>query len=367
VYEKLIEVLKRYKIPDVGVYFVNRFEELREILNITSKEVTSINIVYGPWGCGKTEFARALTYVFENIESDVTCIYLNPLEEKRVEWGVKITGVDVREYIQVRFNVSLEELLSTCSISELVVKLVKTIGYTLYQLVEKWRLRGRRVLIIIDEVKKILEHQGYTINDLVTALYNGRGLREELQLKNLTYIIMTSDQVIVEDALREFGKCNIYLIWHLDYYSSRKLCEYLNLDNIDLIIKLTGGCPRAIISIKELGLKTWINNVISNLRNIIVKIQSKLKYTLSETLTEIRKVVDDVDTFDMNMEVKNILVRENILTYIVPNRLSSIPEDYWIGKYWAWQMPIYYIILKLFTEKRLHIDADDAIKHLSTS
>ena len=105
--------------------------------------------------------------------------------------------------------------------------------------------------------------------------------------------------------------------------------------------------------------------MLTIIRNVIIKIQSILKYSINEVLKEIKKILDNVDTFDVDMKIKSILVNENILTYVIPNRISTLPKDFWIGKFWSWQIPIYYYIFKAFYEKGIYIDVNDFLKFLS--
>ncbi|NPA69413.1 MAG: hypothetical protein GXO26_01270 [Crenarchaeota archaeon] len=279
---------------------------------------------------------------------------------KRLDWGIRISKIDVRKFLTFRFNKSIEDLLNSYSIPEIVINIAKSFGILLTYLVERWNLENRRILFIVDEIKKILEYRGLTINELITSLYDGRGIRQELGLKDLTYLIMTN-QLLIEDVLREVGRCWIYLMWHLDLDNALTLCKNLNMDDSDLIIKLTGGCPGAIFDIRQVGLDKWIESIINHVKSTVFKIMMELGISFSEVKKNLDKIINNVDTLEIGMRVRRILIRENLMIYMISTQISKIIKDLWIGKSWSWQMSIYYHVIKTICDKGLDISGESLL------
>ena len=136
--------------------------------------------------------------------------------------------------------------------------------------------------------------------------------------------------------------------------------------DIDLVLKLSNGCPRVIIDIWIYGLENWLNNIITRLKIILEKIRQKLKTSVSQILKEIEKLIANVDTFDVEPEIRNELIKENVLILLIHEQahLSKIEKNPLVGDLWAWQIPAYYYVFKTFYEKDLNISATDVIKIL---
>ncbi|NPB01060.1 MAG: hypothetical protein GXO10_06760 [Crenarchaeota archaeon] len=136
------------------------------------------------------------------------------------------------------------------------------------------------------------------------------------------------------------------------------------MDNSDLIIKLIGGCLRVIFDIRQVGLDKWIESIINHVKNIIFKIMMDLGPSFSEVKKNLDKIIDNVNTLEIDMRVRRILIGKNLMIYMISTQISKIDKDFWIGKLWSWQMPIYYYVIKTICEKGLDIDKESILNQV---
>ena len=342
--------IKEYKIPELRINFIDREFEVERLLNqVLNMEISWCFVIYGPWGCGKSTFLKALTYALSNVE-DVITMYIDLTEE---------------ELTKVLY-------LPKPEIEKEVIKIIQDLGsylvviIRLYEfmkkLVEKLKLRRRKFMIIIDEVTKSLEHYRVSIRDFVSSMDKKiHEIVEELNLDRIFPILITSDQTAIEIFNRESGKSiSVLMMWHLQEKDYRELLNQLECpsDIMEEVIELSGFCPRIAIDLKYRygwNLNAWRKEMIEKIKVII------WRYSL-ETGKAIEKVInEELDPNPDNQAFKPIaklFIQNNILIFMKHEeaRISNIKKREWIGNIFSWQIPIYMKIIELIKEqKKLNI------------
>ncbi len=342
--------IKEYEIPELRINFVDREFEIEKLLNqILNMEISWNFIIYGPWGCGKSTFLKALTHALNDVE-ELVVMYIDLTEE---------------ELTKTLYLPKLE-------LEKEVVKIVQDIGGHLAVIVrfyefmkkfiEKVRLKRKKFIIVVDEITKSLEHYRISIRDFVSSM--DRKIHEivkELDLDKIFPIIITSDQTAVEMFNRESGKSlSVLMMWHLREESFRELLSQLKCPSniIEDVIELSGCCPRIAIDLKyryNWNLNIWKREIVEKIKSII------WRYSL-ETGRVIEKVIDEeLDSNPDNQAFKPIakmFIQNNILIFLKHEdaRISNVRKEEWVGNMFAWQIPIYMKIIETIKkQKKLNV------------
>ena len=319
----------------------------------------SFNIVIsGPWGCGKTEFMRALTYSLSKIE-DFLIMYMNLPKSYVKEEFYATTDINIIQVIE-------EFITSTLGIrSKIITCIYDLINY----LSKRFKLKDKRLIIILDEVVNSIKQIGLTIRDLVT------GLSKEIYdiawkfHCQIHTILVTSEQTALYEFKREEGKnLLIYQIWHLNKDSFIRILQEINCP-IDhkLIVELSGYCPRIVHELKILNwnLEKWISKIIENVQVTLKKCIRELGKNIQEVIKELLNTIENVDKIEYT-KLWDYLLENNIVTPLFNKWLSNKPsKDTWIGDYVAYKIPAYYYVIKTIVNKRsIDITIQDILKEI---
>lgn len=96
------------------------------------------------------------------------------------------------------------------------------------------------------------------------------------------------------------------------------------------------------------SLKMQISEKIETIINILEQYLKENLKNINEVLEELKSGVDDVDNLSM-FKIWNYLLNKNIAIKIDAkfHKISNLPEEPWIGNRNAFQLSIYYWILKI--------------------
>ncbi|RLE54118.1 MAG: hypothetical protein DRJ40_11610 [Thermoprotei archaeon] len=350
--EKIVEKVCRYWVKDLRTYFVDREHEVKYLINeverLNNVARAHILVITGPWGCGKSEYARALTHALRDEENYVP-IYID-MAEQEFEKVYATTRLDLKNIIEEFCRAVLGDRAA------IILHTYKLSKY----LAEKINLRNKTLLLIIDEVTKSLDKYRVSIRDLVASLSKKiYDISHELNC-NIYPILLTSEQTTTQHFTREAGKnLTVLQMWHLPEQAHRQLLNNLGTKHQhELIIELTGGCPRTLydIYIKYSGnLEAWLRQLIQEkiapIYTLAIDLQ-QLEYLheVLENPDNIRPMIPGIQ--EPKYVITRIMYEINIATQLVPDWLSPRPRtSYWIGKYRAYQVPAYYWILKTMIEE----------------
>ena len=366
--ERVVSRLNSYRVSIEGVgsvRFVDRWGEVRAILDPGFKVVLGgmVTVLYGPKGCGKTSLFRALHDAVRGVGGDVDVLIVSgereAWEAERLHIPPSLAGV-IREASRfLGFEVS-----STGEVRGFldVAKIVSTIvGYIASMLRE-----ARRVLIVVDEVKadsgeRLSELRGWLESFSNTLLWDNQRYME--RGGRVAVIALTSDALVSKLRYKVGPKVVWSLMWNLGYEAMVELAGELELqEDPGILWRLTGGNPRALITIKRRGLERWIQEEI--LDSTWRTLREAVRRRGENIWGRLEKAVEDLDEADA--ELQELMLENNIAIYIAGSDLiSRVPDEKWVRKRYAYQIPAYHHAMKVISTKRtLEITPQDVIKEV---
>ncbi len=350
--------LHEYVVPDLGVKFIDRELEFEKLIkHYCRRDVSWIHVITGPWGCGKTQFARAMTYALQ-FSSDYVVLYVN-LSEEELDKVFYPTKPELQSLI---IKLVIELLDGT--VLKLPTNLYKFVKYV----VERLRVRGKIFLVIIDEVTRSLDRYRISIRDYVASL--SLKIYDISKEYNCTFypILLTSDQTATELFLRERGKnLSIHLLWNLSKEALIQLLQLLNSPLDPAVVwYITGGNPREVLLLMReyrWELVPYMDARVKDVMSIIAEYIRDTGTSVDEVVRQCQVVVENPDYLSYQ-RFWSYLLRYNVAMYVDArlHRLSTIEKCEWIGEDCAFQLPIYYWILRAIVDKRrLRITARDVL------
>jgi energy-coupling factor transporter ATP-binding protein EcfA2 len=367
--ERVTLGLTRYTITELNIgslRFVDRVREAKAILDEGEKAVLNgmITVLYGPKGCGKTSLFKALHDIVTSMEdADVDVVIVGSEKEAwRAEklYAPKSLNDILREVKGILgFNVtSTGEVASSLAID--ATKIISLmVGYIAQMLRSK-----RKIVIVLDEVKadsgeRLAEFRGW-LEGFANTLKWDAGKYWVEKGGSISVVALTSDALVSEIRYKVGSKVNWALMWNLPYNAMVELAEQLNLSiDPELLWRLTGGNPRALVGIKVAGLKGWIDlDVLGRVWRVIKEAGVTARASIWD---ELKVVTDSID--DGGAGLLNIMEKHNIAVFIGGStKISDIPKEEWVGRYYAYQIPAYYYALKAMVARRsLHVTPDDIL------
>ena len=365
--EEVIDGLKEYIVPLLNINFINRRYETEQLLNIIKRMGTKswIHVITGPWGCGKSEWARALVFALNRLDK-CNAVYLD-LTEKEID---KFYATTKREIIELIEKVVEHLLGDRIKIPWYVYRIAK-------EIYKKMKIKGESFIIVFDEITYAIGRNRYEIEAFVNSL--GRKLidiaREFSCIAHA--VIITSDQLASKYFTLLSGKLlSNYIMWNLDKNSFHILVESLKAPySVDKLWRILGGNPRALIDLwlrYEWNLTEYIGEQIDKIGTIIreeaIEVSTQRNITYNEAINlifnELDRVLKDINELDTTI-LWSKLLEENITIYVDRrfHKLSELPSCEWVSKRCAFQLPIYYWILKVIAKcKTLNITVDPILR-----
>jgi energy-coupling factor transporter ATP-binding protein EcfA2 len=355
----VIDRLHRHEIDESGVgryRFVDRDVEARKIIDENENVISSgwVTVLYGPKGCGKTRFFEALYNALEDVNTDIDMIIVGAEERETAKAYIKSMPMSLKDLfkrIALESDVKIDPVSHVLSIGVTVLG----VGSVLARWLAKTPRRGRRLFIVLDEVRLSEDSELVNFRQWLESFSNDlRNIDADYRRRGgggISVIALTSDATV--SSLRSYvgGKVDWVLIWNLTYDSMKELLREIGLEtDPSLLWRLTGGNPRSIVYIKRRGLENWLREeVIRNLFDLYKDVHEIFREDLWR---EFEAAVENIDY------ARQSLVREMLKRNIVidigasQNIISEIPREPWINRYYAYQIPAYHHVLKIMTEKK---------------
>jgi len=375
VLERIVTRLEGHPLPlpvHAPLRFVDRVREAKAILDESEKAVLNgmITVLYGPKGCGKTSLFKALYEVVTSMDIDVDVVIVGSEKEAwRAEklYAPKTLSDILREVKGILgFNISSTgEVTSSLAVD--ATKIISLmVGYTAQLLKSR-----RKVIIVLDEVKadsseRLAEFRGWLEGFANTLLWDAGKYWME-KGGSISVVALTSDAMVKEIRNKVGSKVNWALIWNLPYNAMVELAEQLNLSvDAELLWRLTGGNPRALVNIKVAGLKEWVkSDVIRRLVDVLEDASTSIPE--DRLWVEVERAVDNIDV--AHVHLKTAMLRHNVAVYVAGSvPISELPGEDWVGEYYAYQMPAFYHALKVALARRSpYVTPDDVIGEAGSS
>ncbi len=337
----------KIRVNGRDINFVNRVKELEKLRELATKGSPLVEFVYGPEGCGKTTLMKYFVHSIKN-DKNYTVIYIDAVEvsdpEKAIYTNINMTVKEILNTITETFNIPLGGLIA--------LNLSKILSY----IINKFKILNKNIVIIVDDVVRSIGLD--KVEYYVKYLYElGTKIKREHEPRSLL-ILATTSEGVSRRLIAKHRYAVIHLLWNLDKKSTEELVEQLSNRNIiEDVWELTGGNPARIIELVvrfNSNIKKWLSKLEEKIIDIVhvVRLKSLIKY--------LRDVVENVDllyeSYDEGyLKILEILEENNLVIY---KGYSTLSEDYvnpdptlGIGRYYAWQIPAYVIILRKLLSK----------------
>ncbi|ABM80598.1 ATP-binding protein [Hyperthermus butylicus] len=333
------------------VRFVDRAAELSILLGLAERGSGVPIYLYGPEGCGKTRLLRELVARLRE-HSSYLVAYIDALEER--DPGRAVAGSDELRRL-------ILDAVRSAGGGPLGVILVYAVARVLAS-IERRLVEGRHVVIVVDDVARPLGLD--SVEAYVKSLL--RLVEYDLAEKNPASVLVvasTSEGLSLEKLKRHPTWVSVKLLWGLPREGFEELAGLLGAPGTELVgdvWRFTGGNPRALIQIATVyqwNIKAWLRDLDAS---IIVPVLAEAK--ARGLLAELREVLEDPDSIITSatpglQQVGQLLVEHNLLIYKAIATLTgeSIPanQELGIGRYYAWQLPAYRILLRKHLQGQL--------------
>ena|GEM_PF-220450 len=351
--------------------FVDREKEAREILEWGfGKPIRGgrITVLYGPKGCGKSTFFRALSTAIDQVDARLDVMVVRkPEEATRVSFlhlpkSFRDLARDIAGHVAEGFKISSAEpsIEFTSTPTYIAWKIASYIAY----IFEK----GRDVLVVVDEVKADSKEHLSNFRQWLESFANDIAEYNRKYSEkggSIAVIALTSDALVREIRHMVGDKVSWALIWNLARVSSVELASQIGLQHrvagelgvdaekaMEILWRLAGGNPRELEQIWGGGLRKWIENkVIDGIQSFTQDLSKKMRNKALEEISASLDRVDDIGWAEPS--IWKAMLRHNIIIYIAAaDKISELPREPWIGSRFAFQIPAYYYALKIATRKR---------------
>jgi hypothetical protein len=387
--EELHAIEVRLEGTKIIIHFRDREQEVANLLRAIPNR-TGIKTIYGPYGAGKSTLLRLLVDKARSVEELSDYVFIRYGFEERlireIQLGIPGLGEDVhKRLINALSNLTTEVVTRYAAISlgDVVGNLVDIAK----RFVEEHRLRDKTVVLFLDDVDKY-------VTDYIALYKVANAMADEINWSKIPILAFftVSDNAATKALNRLVPKGGYapYLLWNLPKEDFEKVVNEViekarGKDNIDaeLLWQLLGGNIRelgTLINDYDWDVKAWLQNrVLNHIENTIKRHAANAFNSTEEALKWLIKR-GSVAARDYGLgefvgqpdAVEGILglLEENVMIDINPpgiKHLSKLPNEPWIGRNHAYQIPAYYWALRAMIEKgTTNVKSDDIlniIKH----
>jgi len=384
---RLVEAIKskiHEYITETGASFVDRVEEVEKILGVSAViRWGEVTVLYGPKGCGKTTFFKALAWAAHELDlySRGYRVFLAEyVEEKGV---VSISGP---EGVMKKFKDTLAKIFGqaevgiTAGAAGVVPFLTIKVGsrpahspnphvslvVDLLEEIARDPEEGSYILVAdeyrISDIERLrssletLPNYLYTISDVVRKKLRGKS-------SSISLVITTSDAVVAKLTAPVGDKVGWLYMWNLPRDAAEDYAEQLGLfkrapgelgirreEARELLWRLAGGNPRNLRIMAREGVMSWLGSITAEVTDIVDTLEGRLGGRLWSALGE---VLDSVDSISRHEDLYNSFLSANIAIRMIRAKpISPLPREPWVGERYAFQIPGYYYTIKAIHRKR---------------
>jgi len=253
--------------------------------------------------------------------------------------------------------------------------------------IEEHRLRDKTVVLFLDDVDKY-------VTDYIALYKVANAMADEINWSKIPILAFftVSDNAATKtlNRLVPKGGYSPYLLWNLPKEDFEKVVNEViektgGKDNIDaeLLWQLLGGNIRelgTLINDYDWDVKAWLQTgVINHIENAIKKHAANTFNSTEEALKWLIKkgsiAARDYGLGEFTGQPDAVegvlgLLEENIMIDINPpgiKHLSKLPNEPWMGRNHAYQIPAYYWALRAMIEKgTTNVKPDDILSIIKT-
>lgn len=312
--------------------FVDREVELNILFDYAREGYYPVLYIYGPEGCGKTRLVREVVEVLKENDNYVVM------------------------YLDAQGSGALEEVIYPGDIAQAFSSLVgllseplgKSLSLILPHVMKKVferKVKDKHVVVVVDDVARplgldMIESYAKKLLDLLEWML-AKGARSVL-------IIATTSEGKSRKLLLRHNYVHVETLWNLSKEATFKLLDVLKAPSEirELLWRVTGGNPRAIMELNWLkwNVEVWKEKVLRKVRVMVGELSDEEKSLLHD-------VIEDPDVLMEQESLLEKLMEYNLVTPIDRPCLGYTPElskELGIGRFYAWQVPVYKEVLELF-------------------
>jgi len=387
--EELHAIEVRLEGTKIMIHFRDREQEVANLLKAIPNR-TGIKAIYGPHGAGKSTLLRLLVDKARSIEELGDYVFIRYGFEERLIREMQLSIPGLGEDVHKQLINALKGLTTEVVTRYAAISLGDVVGNLIdvaKRFIEEHRLRDKTVVLFLDDVDKY-------VTDYIALYKVANAMADEINWSKIPILAFftVSDNAATKtlNRLVPKGGYSPYLLWNLPKEDFEKVVNEViektgGKDNIDaeLLWQLLGGNIRelgTLINDYDWDVKAWLQTgVINHIENAIKKHAANTFNSTEEALKWLIKkgsiAARDYGLGEFTGQPDAVegvlgLLEENIMIDINPpgiKHLSKLPNEPWMGRNHAYQIPAYYWALRAMIEKgTTNVKPDDILSIIKT-
>jgi len=387
--EELHAIEVRLEGTKIMIHFRDREQEVANLLKAIPNR-TGIKAIYGPHGAGKSTLLRLLVDKARSIEELSDYVFIRYGFEERLIREMQLSIPGLGEDVHKQLINALKGLTTEVVTRYAAISLGDVVGNLIdvaKRFIEEHRLRDKTVVLFLDDVDKY-------VTDYIALYKVANAMADEINWSKIPILAFftVSDNAATKtlNRLVPKGGYSPYLLWNLPKEDFEKVVNEViektgGKDNIDaeLLWQLLGGNIRelgTLINDYDWDVKAWLQTgVINHIENAIKKHAANTFNSTEEALKWLIKkgsiAARDYGLGEFTGQPDAVegvlgLLEENIMIDINPpgiKHLSKLPNEPWMGRNHAYQIPAYYWALRAMIEKgTTNVKPDDILSIIKT-
>ncbi|KUO80897.1 MAG: hypothetical protein AT718_06370 [Vulcanisaeta sp. JCHS_4] len=388
--EELHAIEVRLEGTKIMIHFRDREQEVANLLRAIPNR-TGIKAIYGPHGAGKSTLLRLLVDKAMSVEELSDYVFIRYGFEERLIREMQLSIPGLGEDVHKQLINALKGLTTEVVTRYAAISLGDVVGNLIdvaKRFIEEHRLRDKTVVLFLDDVDKY-------VTDYIALYKVANAMADEINWSKIPILAFftVSDNTTTKtlNRLVPKGGYSPYLLWNLPKEDFEKVINEViektgGKDNIDteLLWQLLGGNIRelgTLINDYDWDVRTWLQNrVINRIKSAIkAHMDASAFSSIEEALKWLTKkgsiAARDYGLGEFTGQPDAVegvlgLLEENVMIDINPpgiKHLSKLPNEPWIGRNHAYQIPAHYWTLRTMIEKgTTNVKPDNILKTIKT-